>query len=292
LHFNYTKAIIKYSNVESHEGGVMTKNRHTNQYGFTLVELSIVLVIIGFIIAGIASATNMVKQSQLRSIITDFQLYETAYNNFKAKYNSIPGDMSNANSLFPAECTPETCNGDGDGIISFQEGSPEFNESYKFWRVLSLSKFINGNFLDNETSTQAILGVNVPMSKISGAGYHPERISETIQFNPLSYRENMNFLVIGKESSDAGLSLPPSNSVLTPFEAYSIDAKMDDGAIDPDPGGLGLPAVYIGQYTGKLLAAPGYEAPVGVDTCIVAVGRNSYNVQSNDTLCVLGLILP
>jgi|GEM_PF-1433376 prepilin-type N-terminal cleavage/methylation domain-containing protein len=277
----------------NHERGVMKKSCVNNQGGFTLVELSIVLVIIGFIIAGIASATNMVKQSQLRSVITDFQVFETAYHNFKSKYNAIPGDMTNASSLFPAECTPvETCNGDGDGIISFSEGFPEFNESYKFWRVLSLSKFINGNFVDNETSTQAILGVNVPISKISGAGYHPERISETIQFFPLQYRDNMNFLVIGKESNDPGLELPPSNSVFTPFEAYNIDAKMDDGAIDPDPSGLGLPAVYIGQYTGKLLGAPGYETPIGVDTCIVAVGRNSYNVQSNDTVCVLGLLLP
>jgi len=41
--------------------------------GFTLVELSIVIVIIGFLVAGIAAGSNMVKQAQLRSVITDMQ---------------------------------------------------------------------------------------------------------------------------------------------------------------------------------------------------------------------------
>ncbi|MFI4984234.1 MAG: type II secretion system protein, partial [Rickettsiales bacterium] len=68
--------------------------------GFTLVELSIVIVIIGFLVAGIAAGANMVKQAEIRSVITDLQSYQTAYNNFVAKYNAVPGDMTTASSFW------------------------------------------------------------------------------------------------------------------------------------------------------------------------------------------------
>jgi prepilin-type N-terminal cleavage/methylation domain-containing protein len=41
--------------------------------GFTLVELSIVLVIIGLIIGGVVGGISLVKRSQLQAVIAEYK---------------------------------------------------------------------------------------------------------------------------------------------------------------------------------------------------------------------------
>jgi len=66
--------------------------------GFTLVELSVVLVIIGLIVSGVVGGVALVRQSKVRSLITDYNKYKVALNTFKLEYNAIPGDFSNASA--------------------------------------------------------------------------------------------------------------------------------------------------------------------------------------------------
>ena len=49
--------------------------------GFTLVELTIVMVIVGLIIAGIAGGKSLIDQARLRSVISEMDEYNTAYMN-------------------------------------------------------------------------------------------------------------------------------------------------------------------------------------------------------------------
>ncbi|MFI4983935.1 MAG: type II secretion system protein, partial [Rickettsiales bacterium] len=79
--------------------------------GFTLVELSIVIVIIGFLVAGIAAGTSLIEEAKLRSVVTDFDTFKTAFNGFSAKYNAVPGDTQNGEAFFP-NCASATGNGD------------------------------------------------------------------------------------------------------------------------------------------------------------------------------------
>jgi prepilin-type N-terminal cleavage/methylation domain-containing protein len=71
------------------------------QHGFTLVELSIVIVIIGLIVAGVTAGQSLVAAAKIQSQITELKKYEVAYNIFKLEYNAVPGDMSNAISYWP-----------------------------------------------------------------------------------------------------------------------------------------------------------------------------------------------
>ncbi|MFO0388554.1 MAG: type II secretion system protein [Alphaproteobacteria bacterium] len=66
--------------------------KNSRQQGFTLIELSIVLVIIGLVTAGVLVGKDLINQAELRSIITDVEKYNTAVNTFKVKYCCLAGD--------------------------------------------------------------------------------------------------------------------------------------------------------------------------------------------------------
>src|SRR5665213_1826112 len=90
--------------------------------GFTLIELSIVLVIIGLIVGGILVGQDMIKAAEVRAQISQIEKYNQAVNTFRAKFNAIPGDMpaSTANQFgfyVGTNCTGTQGHRDGNGLI-------------------------------------------------------------------------------------------------------------------------------------------------------------------------------
>lgn len=75
--------------------------------GFTLVELSIVLVIVGLLIGGILTAQSMLSAARIQKQIQQFQQFDMASVNFQQTFKSFPGDST----MF----TPV---GDSNGIIT------------------------------------------------------------------------------------------------------------------------------------------------------------------------------
>jgi len=67
---------------------------------FSLVELSIVLVILGLLTGGVLTGQNLIRAAELRAVTTEFNAYQTAANTFKDKYFAIPGDMTNATDFW------------------------------------------------------------------------------------------------------------------------------------------------------------------------------------------------
>ena len=116
--------------------------------GFTLVELSIVIIIIGFLIAGISAGSSLIKQAALNSVVSDMQGFQTAYSSFFLRYNAVPGDMKNAETYWPSggaspcSVTADNCNGNGNGIIDYNVFALP-DETASAWRELSLANMIS-----------------------------------------------------------------------------------------------------------------------------------------------------
>ncbi len=53
---------------------------------FTLIELSIVLIIIGLLVAGITGGAALINAAKLRSVMTDANANKIAANNFYSQY--------------------------------------------------------------------------------------------------------------------------------------------------------------------------------------------------------------
>ena len=81
-----------------------------NQRGFTLIELSIVVVVVALIVSGVVAGQSLVQQAQLRSILSDLDKFRFASTSFKGQYGALPGDFSKATAYFSG-CSDETLSG-------------------------------------------------------------------------------------------------------------------------------------------------------------------------------------
>ena len=205
----------------------MTDKYIKRMQGFTLVELSIVIIIIGFLIAGVSAGQSLIKQAQLNAIINDLTKFTTAYNGFKARFNETPGDLLHAYSFWgtAGNCTDtyvndvphDGCNGNGDGNLG------PTNQNYEgvmMWKHLQLAGYIAGNYSGTrDLLTGAIrIGTDVPASVINGSGFYATYDS---YYDLVSTQDMLGF--------GSGIDADPYGPVLKPAEAKQIDQKIDDG---------------------------------------------------------------
>ncbi|MBN9542981.1 MAG: type II secretion system protein [Alphaproteobacteria bacterium] len=173
--------------------------------GFTLVELSIVLVIIGFLFGAVSAGQNLIRSSQVTATIAEIEKVKQAVKTFETQYGALPGDITDSNTIGVMPSGTSS----GNAIISG-------NEDVLFWAHLNQAKLYTGNFSGNSgdryiiTSGTSIGGV--PAGKIPNSGF---RIVSTA-----------NGLAI---SLDGYSSTNNDLAVLSPSEAFGIDQKYDDG---------------------------------------------------------------
>lgn len=208
--------------------------------GFSLVELSIVLVILGLLVGGVLAGQALIRASELRAVPREAATYRTAMLAFRDKYFALPGDMANATGFWgtatacPGDSTSPgtgtaTCNGDASRAITPDAASS--NETFRFWQHLANAGMAEGSFSGVTNSTTgtdmvARLGHNVPQSRIVGAGWSIQHLPSA-DIASTSYFEG-NY---GHVFSFGGVSGTNATrgGVLPPIDAYSIDEKMDDG---------------------------------------------------------------
>ncbi len=210
--------------------------------GFSLLELSIVLVIIGLIAGGIVAGSSMIRAAELRAAITELQQYKTAINTFRDKYLGLPGDLKNAGAFWEypsssasncpttAGTSTETCDGNGDGSID-SGSAAQFSEEYMFWQHLANAGLINGTFTGMAgagSGSNTDPDDNSPASKLSGATWSVETHDNSS--GSLTWPFHLNFgnnLILGEACSfNTHYSRCP---YFAPEEAWNIDKKIDDG---------------------------------------------------------------
>ncbi len=194
-----------------------------SRQAFTLIEMSVVLVIIGLIVGGIMVGREIVHASEINSILADATRIRTAMMTFQLKYKALPGDMPNATSYWGAatgcpDGTNGTCNGNGDSNIDTGTWWTSNSEFYRFWQHLSLSGMMPGNYTGVTNSTSAassavIIGTNMMPNKMNGMfGAYSASDTFHLQTN-----------VIGTWGSD------PTQMSFSPADAKTLDSKADDG---------------------------------------------------------------
>lgn len=205
----------------------MKKTFSSKKSAFSLIELSIVLIVIGLLIAGITGGASLIKSSELRSVMSEARGYAVAVNAFYSQYDALPGDYGTAVG------SVSTNRGNGNGNIEY--GVP-FNtlagsEGSVAWYALRQIGAIDDALTYAAVSTAQTPGTNIPNSKIKSAGWVMSYIDFTNNVAGATGTQNTVVLTrattaLTANATDATGSVAAS---LLPSDALSIDAKIDDG---------------------------------------------------------------
>ena len=204
--------------------------------GFSLVELSIVLVILGLLTGGILAGQSLIRGAELRAVTTEYQRYVTAVGSFRDKYFAVPGDFRDATKFWKAVAAPatcagtassdaQTCDGDGDGRVS--PGNVNSNESFRFWQHLANAGLIEGSYdgIAHGSTIHSASALNSPRSRINNALWYTSYLGTVSGNIDLLNGAYDNMFTVGAYS----VNTIPYTPILKPEEMWNIDTKMDDG---------------------------------------------------------------
>ncbi len=254
--------------------------------GFTLIELSIVLMIIGLLVGGVLVGQDLIKAAEIRSQISQIEKYQTAVNTFKLKYGYLPGDIPDPTASafgFVARGT-DYGQGNGDGILMGWVSAGWNGAAYQgtgevsvFWRDLSEAGLIGDSFSTATNSTYPLVADKntpdgiakyMPKAKIE-QGNSVFVLGATLRYGGLGYSAAIapgytlngaaNFFILAAVTQIFGYGgctgCTAAIPALTPQQAYAIDSKMDDGMPN------------TGRVHARYVGAP----PSGIDSDAVGV---------------------
>jgi len=236
----------------------MPKYENNKEKGFTLIELSIVLIIISLIVGGVVGGKSLIHSAEIKSVISDYNSYRTSLNSFLLKYDYPPGDLPNASEYWTS-CTDDganTCNGNGDNKIR------GYNEGIRAWQHLSFAKLINGTY---SGITQANMPENtLPTTALNNSIYSINAFDTlagllgAFGVGPTYYG-----FFVGKWNSTSYFV----NANISARDVKNIDIKIDDGL----PGTNG----NVGGFVSWM------------DAGISCINGTQYDVGNPDAKCVL-----
>ena len=207
----------------------------TNQKGFTLVEIAIVLVIIGLLLGGILKGQEMIIQAKIKNAITDYSGVSAAYFGYQDRYRATPGDDPQATRWSGATA------GDGNRIMTgLYVPAAATNESALWWDHLRRSGFVSGSGVANPNNAFAgLLGVQ------AGDGTGTTGATPT---NPAA-------TLTGGASGFTALIMCSTN--LPDKVAIALDVQMDDGLLTTGfvRGVSGTGSVAMGAGAGNAAAS-------------------------------------
>lgn len=200
---------------------------------FSLIELSIVLIIIGLLTAGVTAASKLIEQSKINKVAAELNNYKTSYMTFFLTYKEYPGDAARASEYFNKK---NDIDGNGDGKI--RPLSSPASESTLAWYHLTLAKLID------QTTTRIYgvhTGTGTPITALENTCYAPTHI-EILEGNGFLGSAvhspqlptgvlNGNGLSIGTWGSVACTAPgnPPSGFSVHATTGNLLDTKIDDG---------------------------------------------------------------
>jgi prepilin-type N-terminal cleavage/methylation domain-containing protein len=158
----------------------------SQQSGFTLVEIAIVLVIIGLLLGGILKGQELINSAKVKSLANDFRTIPTYIYAYQDKFKSLPGDDANiAGHLGGTAAQATTPAGkQGNGVIEGNWWSgTQTDESYLFWQHVRLSNLAPGptNAADPNYWPSNAMGGKIGINSASAAASQITGMTGTYQ---------------------------------------------------------------------------------------------------------------
>jgi prepilin-type N-terminal cleavage/methylation domain-containing protein len=219
--------------------------------GFTLLEMSVVVTIIALVAAGVLISKSLLREAGLRAIIREQDIYVKSIKEFMDRYQALPGDMSNAETLWGSDANgcpyitytatvvtnTTTCSGNGNGRIGncaddLTCSSNEDDEVWRAWQHLTNAGLVEGKYTGVAggaiSSSQARVGLNVPSSKRRPGGWTFLYYTNVTDQAWMVAGQYGHILMFGGDKG-AWNGRYTSQPILPVSETSSLDSKVDDG---------------------------------------------------------------
>ena len=226
----------------------------SQQSGFTLVEIAIVLVIIGLLLGGILKGQELINSAKVKNIANDFRVIPTYIYAFQDKFKSLPGDDAQVVAHVSGATVATPAGTLGNGVINGHWNvASGTDESFLFWQHVRLANLAAGPTDVSDATYRPTNAVGGPMG-VSSVGSTPQITGMT------------------------GTYQICSRGILGKF-AVQLDVQMDDG--QPCTGSMrAVVDVGTAVTNGGTAAFAGSSAPTSCP------GATAINMDNPYTVCM------
>ncbi|MCK6405641.1 MAG: prepilin-type N-terminal cleavage/methylation domain-containing protein [Rhodocyclaceae bacterium] len=195
----------------------------SQQSGFTLVEIAIVLVIIGLLLGGVLKGQELINSAKVKNFANDFRNIPLFIYGYQDKYRALPGDDAAAAAHVGAGATQiAAANGSGNGTLNgnWWDGAASLanSETVAFWEHIRRANLAAG---------ATAIASDADLPKNAEGGWIGIEAGSTVAANQYITGLSGTYIVC-------------SAGILGKF-AKQLDSTMDDG----------------NPYTGSMRAVPG-----------------------------------
>ncbi len=291
----------------------------TKKKGFTLLELSIVIIIISVLATLILSGSSLVSRAKTVSIYNEVAAFRINLLNFRTQELCLPGECSSAYlqfqgfaSSYYAEATVSGGCGAGIGIYAFTGKIDTPIKRSCAFSQLQKKNYVQGLTVLPSNMAASLTNQNIPQTTFNKNASWDLRSSDTTGLYPIELSANLgssppsatsaNFVnnwigshalilrntvsVSSSTLSNDDIVSPPSgttNGILPPYIANMLDLKFDDGS--PLTGTI-IAGVNNGISpnitTGSIATTQCYNMAIG-GTFMTITGKEIYgNSKSGD----------
>lgn len=218
--------------------------------GFTLIELSVVLVILGMLVGGIIGASRLVNVSKVNAIIGNYRDITQASALFDAMYSELPGDASATEVQGAKSGNNKTISTSGNGNSDRKIALATTNdgvEAAAFYGHLYKSEILSGPGVPSVSAKAdcTTLANNLFVSAVSGTSSKPLKVT------PI-YSGNSQYLVFSSVDLFASSALSSDDASIG-AKSGDVTCSTKKVAADPDADPV-VPASGLNNDFMKVLA--------------------------------------
>lgn len=191
--------------------------------GFTLVEISIVMIVIGLIIGGTFGGLVLIENMKVTTTVQQIKNIESAAIKFRDSFGTLPGDVRDP-SVILSNCTAAPCTNtgganNGDGVLMasrpWTNGIDPVSERFVFWHQLLAVGMLDGY----QPVNNFVFGQGQPLSAIE-TGFRIFYDRDATRFHGIC--------LTNREAGSIG-GTTVDDLVIKGTIARKLDEKLDDG---------------------------------------------------------------